>query len=142
MATFITKQIDGQAAGNWQAIQKAAAKHHRSLITVEEFSPDAPITNQQIKFWWTVPVKLLQEPGYSKHEAEEILKKSKFLREFFVHRVRSRTIILSIRDMTIAEGIDICECCHTGMPEDFGIDCPLPDHDWRKHLQESDNGQD
>jgi len=140
MPTFITQLIEGEPAvvgGSWENIQKAAAKHQRSMITVEEYSPDAPITNQQIKFWWTKPVALLQEPGYSKHEAEEILKKSTFLREFFVHKVRGHTVILSIRDMTIKEGIDIFECCYTGMPKEFGIPCPLPDKRWREHQKEN-----
>lgn len=139
MATFLTHLVDGQAAGLWKAIHAEAAKHERAEITVEEYDPEHSISKQQLKWWWSQPVKLLADyTGYSAWEAERELKQTEFLERFFVVITRKGRALLSIRDITIRQMNDIIECCQTEMPKKFKIPLDAPNPDWNKYIQDKD----
>ena len=51
---FITKKIEGEAAvqdGKWDDIKAEAAKHHRSKVTVQDWSEAREWSEQQRKWW-------------------------------------------------------------------------------------------
>lgn len=129
---FHTTQMDGQAAGPWKAIQAAAAKHHRAIVEVREYDPDAEVSDQQRKYWFAVPVEHYAEwTGYDKRSAERELK-LKFADQWFVKIHKGARVLLSIRDISIKDMNDIIEAVCVGLQE-YGVKCELPDPQWREH---------
>ena len=69
---FISNKINNEAAiedGTWQDVQKEAAKHKRSKITVEPYSEEKEITNRQINWWKGVLL-----PALSKDNGDSVSK--------------------------------------------------------------------
>lgn len=64
---FVTNRVDGEAAGDWPLIQKEAAKHRRSQVTVEAFSEEREISLQQLRWW-----KGILLPALSKDNGDSI----------------------------------------------------------------------
>lgn len=56
---FITETVEGEAAGDWQGIQRQAAKYHKAKITVEAYSEAKEISLQQIRWWKGVLIPTL-----------------------------------------------------------------------------------
>ena len=48
---FYTNQIEGEAAGDWDAIQAEAGKHHRCKVTVESFTEARELSEGQLNWW-------------------------------------------------------------------------------------------
>lgn len=141
MPKFITKRIDGKAAGNWPAIERSAAKFHVAEIDVHEYDPERRATEQQIKWWWSVPVEEYKNhTGYSKYLAEAALKSSPFLKRFFTVPGGKVENLISITDITATDFVDIIECCIDGLAEYNDIKIDFPDKEWRKHEKDSSNG--
>jgi len=137
MATFITKQIDGQAAGNWTAIQAEAAKHQRAVVEVRPYDPNDEVSDGQRKYWYAVPVKHYAKwTGYDKRRAERELK-IKFADPWFIVIHKGARVLLSIRDISIREMNDVIEAVCAGLQDECQIPCELPDPQWREHLKES-----
>jgi hypothetical protein len=75
---FLTHKVNDEAAienGTWQDIQKEAAKHIRSKITVEDWSEFKEISYQQIRWWKGILLPALSKSnGDTENEWETRLK--------------------------------------------------------------------
>jgi len=71
MKTFITKQIEDEgakvASGDWDGIQKEAAKHRRSRVIVEDFSEAKELSERQLNWWKGVLL-----PALANHTGDSI----------------------------------------------------------------------
>ena len=92
MTTFITTQIEiegvKKASGNWSGkngICVEAAKHHRSKVTVEEYTGKDEISEAQRKWVHckSGPIRKLVAEGWSFREAKEHIK-VEYGRQWFV----------------------------------------------------------
>ncbi len=78
MPVFITNTIDGVAAvqdNTWEDVQVEAAKHHRSKVTVEDYSEAKEWSDQQRKWWKGILLSALaDDTGDSETYWEAVLK--------------------------------------------------------------------
>ena len=82
---FLTKLIDNQAATNWPAIMREAAKYQRAIVDVHEYDDKAEISEQQCKYLHCKagPIMELVRDGWSFREAKEYIK-VEYGRKWFV----------------------------------------------------------
>jgi len=74
---FQGQGIDGKAAANWPAIQKACGKWDRFIVEVRRFDEQREISLKQMAYWHAVVVlEYSQKTGESLLRSEWILKRS------------------------------------------------------------------
>lgn len=136
MKEFITHRVDDEAVGDWSAIQEEAAKHRRSLISIEPYSEAKRISRKQRNWIKGVLVPYLMDRwGRSRLYVEDMLKmecgQDFFVVEKYMLEGEPRFHVSSIMDLTIKHTSEFMTNCLEWC-EAKGDPIDPPDPNWRK----------
>lgn len=136
MPSYITEKVNGEAITDWPAIHAEAAKHHRSMITVESYTEEKELTDQQRKWWKGVLLPALaKDTGYTVSFWEHKLKLAVMPEEFQPESVDINSVtfryIPSIKDLSCKKTNQLIEGSVEKLHE-WGFDwVTLPDKELR-----------